>query len=305
MATIVTPAILQALFIGFRTEYRAGYSEAATAWMNIASTIPSSTTSNTYDWLGDFPDMREWAGERIIKSMQAHGYSIENKNWESSVGVMRPKLEDDQAGVYSPMFRQMGLSAARHPDKLIFGMVKDAHQRPCYDGQNFFDAEHPVYAQVDGTGSVVPVANYKTGSQADGPLWMLLDTSQALKPFVYQERKKPVFTSMTKLDDEHVFMKNEYRFGVDCRSNVGFGFWQQAYGSREALTGETFNAAIKAMQLCPKDGMNPMGINPTHLVVSPHHRQEALEIVKAERNAAGATNINRNAVEVLSTPWMA
>ena len=48
----------------------------------------------------------------------------------------------------------------------------------------------------------------------------------------------------------------------------------------------------------------PMGINPTLLVVPPTLRETALELVKAERNAAGATNVNRNAVEVLVTPYL-
>jgi len=305
MATIVTPAILNALFIGFRRDFRHGFESAECAYDKIATTVPSTTSSNLYDWLGEFPDLKEWVGERVIKSMQAFGYSIVNKDWESTIGIKRPKIEDDQAGVYSPLFSEMGMAAKRHPDRLIFDLVKEGHQRPCYDGQNFFDAEHPIHANVDGTGDVSPVSNYKTGSQSDGPLWLLLDLSRALRPFIFQNRKSPVFTSMVDLNDENVFMRNEYRFGIDSRSNVGFGFWQQAYGSREELTADAFNAAIKAMQLTKKDGLNPMGINPTHLVVSPHHREAALEIVKAERNAAGATNINRNAVEVLSTPWMA
>ncbi|MOA69498.1 Mu-like prophage major head subunit gpT [compost metagenome] len=48
-----------------------------------------------------------------------------------------------------------------------------------------------------------------------------------------------------------------------------------------------------------------LGIRPKLLVVPPSLRGVALEVVKAERNAAGATNINRDAVDVLVTPWLA
>ncbi|HEJ9874075.1 TPA: Mu-like prophage major head subunit gpT family protein, partial [Pseudomonas aeruginosa] len=48
-----------------------------------------------------------------------------------------------------------------------------------------------------------------------------------------------------------------------------------------------------------------LGIRPKLLVVPPSLRSQALEVVKAERNAAGATNINRDVVDVLVTPWLA
>lgn len=65
--------------------------------------------------------------------------------------------------------------------------------------------------------------------------WFLLCTSKFLKPLIYQERKKIKMTSLTKDTDENVFMRDEFLYGADGRSNVGYGFWQMAYGS----TGET------------------------------------------------------------------
>lgn len=65
--------------------------------------------------------------------------------------------------------------------------------------------------------------------------WFLLCTNRFLKPFIYQERKKIKFTSLTKDTDENVFMNNQFVYGADGRSNSGYGFWQMAYGS----TGET------------------------------------------------------------------
>ena len=47
-----------------------------------------------------------------------------------------------------------------------------------------------------------------------------------------------------------------------------------------------------------------LGIRPKLLVVPPSLRAAALEVVKAERDAAGATNINRDVVDVLVTPWL-
>lgn len=61
--------------------------------------------------------------------------------------------------------------------------------------------------------------------------WYLLDTKKAVKPFIFQRRKPPVFAAKDAPEDEDVFMKREYLFGVDSRDNAGYGLWQLAYGS--------------------------------------------------------------------------
>lgn len=299
---VITNALLQAIRTGFRREYQNGLENAESHFAQVASIVPSTTKSNTYGWLGEVPGFREWVGDRSLKDIKEHGYSIANKDWESTVAVKRTDIEDDNIGIYSLLMQEMGRSAAVLPDEQVFGLLKAGHSTLCYDGQNFFDTDHPVYPNHDGTGTAATVSNITAGAETS---WYLLDTSRAIKPMIFQERKKPVFTAMTAADDENVFMSNQYRYGVDCRSNVGFGFWQMAHKSSAALTSANLSAAIAAMQSIKRDGGKPLAINPSLLVVPPTLREAALEVVKAERNAAGATNVNRNAVEVLVTPWVA
>jgi phage major head subunit gpT-like protein len=64
--------------------------------------------------------------------------------------------------------------------------------------------------------------------------WMLLDTTKAVKPFIYQERKKPVFVSQTDMNADDVFSRAEYKFGAEARAAGGYGFWQTAFGSTGA-----------------------------------------------------------------------
>jgi len=61
--------------------------------------------------------------------------------------------------------------------------------------------------------------------------WYLMDTKKAVKPFIYQRRKPPVFVAKDTPDDKGVFMRKEFVFGVDSRDNAGYGLWQLAYGS--------------------------------------------------------------------------
>lgn len=64
--------------------------------------------------------------------------------------------------------------------------------------------------------------------------WFLLDTTKPVKPFIYQERKKPVFVQQTDMNADNVFMRKKYRFGAEARAAGGYGFWQLAYGSTGA-----------------------------------------------------------------------
>ena len=67
--------------------------------------------------------------------------------------------------------------------------------------------------------------------------WFLLCTSRPIKPLIYQQRKAAKFVSLTKEDDENVFMKKKFIYGADSRGNAGFGFWQMAYGSDGSKAG--------------------------------------------------------------------
>jgi len=61
--------------------------------------------------------------------------------------------------------------------------------------------------------------------------WYLLDTTKAVKPFIYQERKAPVFVQQIDPQANDVFNRKKFKFGAEARAAGGYGFWQLAYGS--------------------------------------------------------------------------
>ncbi|WP_126456725.1 Mu-like prophage major head subunit gpT family protein [Sulfuriflexus mobilis] len=77
-----------------------------------------------------------------------------------------------------------------------------------------------------GTAEVV-VGDWLTSDTA----WFLLDTTKPVKPFIYQERKAPVFVSQTDMNADGVFLRKKYLFGAEARGASGYGFWQLAWGS--------------------------------------------------------------------------
>lgn len=286
---ILTPSLLTALSTGFRSDFQTAFSamQAQSVYQRIATVVPSASASNTYGWLGQFPAFREWVGARTIKDMAAAGYQVVNKSWESTVGVKRTDIEDDAMGVYRPLMAEMGRAAAAFPDELVLQLLKAGESTLCFDGQNYFDSDHPVYPNADGTGTATTISNLQAGTD---PAWYLLDTTRALKPLLYQERKAPEFLAMTKVDDEAVFTSGEYRYGVDLRANAGFGFWQMAYKSKAALDDTNYAAARAAMMSQRADGGRPLGIVPNLLLVPPALEGRARAIVGSQQTTGGATN---------------
>ncbi len=286
MPTPITPAQITALMTGFRKEFQNGLGMAPSQYQQIAMTVPSTSKSNTYGWLGQFPQFREWIGSRVIQQMQAYGYQIVNKTFEGTVAINRDDFEDDNLGVYSPLFQEMGRAAAVQPDELVFAALRDGLKAACYDGQNFFDEEHPVYSKVDGSGDKQTVSNIYTEKSGDkpfaGPAFYLLDCSRAVKPIIFQDRRKPELIAKTKVDEDRAFTDNEFVFGASARRNVGYGFWQMAYLMQAPLTLDNVWKAWTAMRGFKADGGRPLGLKPTHIVVPTSLEKQATQLLDRE-----------------------
>lgn len=271
---LINASSLAAIFTGFKTTFNQGFTSAETAYKQIAMVVPSSTREETYGWLGQFPKMREWLGDRIVKNLVSHSYAIANRDFEQTRSVPRNDIQDDRYGLFGPMFREMGRAAAEFPDELVFNLLAAGFNTPCYDGQNFFDTDHPV---KDAEGADVSVSNSQGGA---GEAWFLLDTSKAIKPIIYQERM-PLDTLVSKTEptDDNVFFKKEYIYGSDGRCNVGFGLWQLAYASKQPLTAANYEAARAAMQNQRGDEGRPLGIKPDTLVCGPNLEGAAMRLL--------------------------
>lgn len=292
---IVNSGNLLTLYRGFNAAFNEGFGQSPDDHAPFTMVVPSMTRTEEYGWLGQFPGLREWVGERVLRGISEHSYAIKNRKFESTIEVLRDDIEDDHHGVYTPLFREAGRAAAAHPCELVYAALKAGFATKCYDGQYFFDTDHP-----DGKGGSIS----NDGGGAGSP-WFLMDTTRAVKPIIHQTRRAYNLTRMDDLDDENVFMRDTFRYGVDGRCNVGYGLWQLAYGSKQDLTSDNYAAAREAMLAFKGDEGRPMGIMPTHLVVPPGLEEEAREIIIAERLANGATNVWRGTAEVVVSPWLA
>jgi len=290
---------LRALYTAVNLAFQQGRGTYTPVWEQIATLVPSTTSQENYEWLGEFTRLRKWIGDRQINRMKEHGYSIKNEPFEGTQGIPAARIEDDQYGVMMPLFSDMGYAAATHPDELVFSLLAAGFVTACYDGQYFFDTDHPV---IDANGATQSVSNMQAGA---GNPWFLLDTRRPLKPLIFQRRRD--YRLLAKTDagtSDRVFMSDEYLYGVDARVNVGYGFWQQAFASKGALDQTNFDAAMAAMGALKSDQGRPLGVMPNLLVVGPTNRAAANAVIKAMTLDGGASNPNYQAVEILIVPWL-
>ncbi|GHU32363.1 hypothetical protein FACS189497_13900 [Betaproteobacteria bacterium] len=189
----------------------------------------------------------------------------------------------------------MGQDAALHPDSLLFDLIRRGGTEKCYDGRPFFSDSHPAPtpASKNATASNISLANAN-----DTPSWYLLDTTKAVKPFILQTRKDYTFVSLNKDEDEPVFMRGEYVYGVEGRLNAGFGLWQLAYASSQPLTADNLAAADASMMALKAPTGRPLGIAPNILLVAPSQKESALKLLKLD------TSHYRDAFELIVCPWL-
>lgn len=296
---IINSANLDKIRVGFKSLFQEQLEATETMYREIATVVPSTAAEEKYGWLGKTPNVREWFGDRVVQNLMEHDYAIKNKDYELTIGVDRNFIEDDTLGVYTPIFRQFGESVAAWPDQLVWSLLAAGFDTLCYDGQNFFDTDHPV---LDANGAPQSVSNTQGGV---GTAWFLLDLSKVLKPIIWQERKKGQFVALDRPDDPNVFSKKEFQYGWDGRGNAGFGFWQFAFGSKQTLDKDNYKAAREAMQSFKGDYGRPLNVKATHLVFPPSLEGNALEILNAERDAAGATNVYKGTAKGLNIAWLA
>lgn len=294
----INASSLKDLYSGLNTAFNKGLKNAKSYWQTVSMKVPSSGSEEKYDWLADMPSIREWIGDRIVNELSAHEYVIKNKLFESTLKIKRTKIEDDKYGFYGTIAERMGEETAAHPDDLIFSLLKNGPTSRCFDGQYFFDTDHVAFSEG---GAEVSVSNYTDGAN---PAWYLLDCSKVIRPMVYQERVPFDFQALTNAGDPHVFLTDEYLYGVRGRSNAGFGLWQLASCSKAAFSEASFGAARLAMQQLRKQNGRPLNITPTHLVVPPALETAARKLLSAELVNGGESNIWSKSVELVVTPYV-
>src|SRR3990167_5120804 len=139
---LINPATLGSAFIGYDTLYQSVFTQTKTYWDQIASLTKSTGSEERHAWLSKLPELREWVGERVYENIATRIEALVNKKYERSFKVPREAFEDDKLGVYNPAVMALAEQAKKWPDKIVIQAMID--NGLCYDGQNYFDTDHPI-----------------------------------------------------------------------------------------------------------------------------------------------------------------
>lgn len=295
---LVNAANLDTLRVGYSTLFAGGLAQAEPQYQRITTVVPASTKEQKYGWLGKVPNVREWIGPRQIQNLMQSDYSIKEKALELTMSVDKDDIETDNLGIYGPLFTEMGMATGAQWDMMVFAQLASGFATNCYDGQFFFDTDHPV---LDANGNTTNVANTDGGA---GTAWYLLDTSRALKPILLQKRKDFQFTALDNTTDQNVFMNREFIYGADARANTGFGFWQMAWGSKQTLNAANYAIARAGIGGMKGDYGRPLGLSGKLLVVPPSLESAGRQILNSEYGTGGVTNEWKGTAELLVCPWL-
>lgn len=141
--------ILASLYTGFKTTFNKTFAETEATWQKIATEVPSTKGTENYAWLGKFPKLRKWVGDKIIRQLEAHGYTLKNDDYESTIVIHRNEIEDGDLIGVPAIFASMGEEAKNFPQDLVFEALTQGFKQKCYDGKPFYATNHPTGDEKD------------------------------------------------------------------------------------------------------------------------------------------------------------
>jgi phage major head subunit gpT-like protein len=142
--SVITPQLVSAYFLGLETRFNQAFKAATPRGEAISTLVDSDTEAEIQAWMVRSITMRKWAGERILNDISSRAQKLVNEPYEASFKVPRAKIADDKAGIFNPLMDELARAAKLWRDKLTFATLLSGGASLCYDGQFYFDTDHPV-----------------------------------------------------------------------------------------------------------------------------------------------------------------
>ena len=164
---IVNKESVQAVFTGLKAIFNNALTAVKGTWQDTTMEVPSDGAGEDYAWLNRFPKMRKWVGSKVKKNIEAKKYYVANEDWEATLAVKRNDIEDDRLGFVRVQTQQAGESAGELHDIISDDLKNNAFTKECFDGQYFYDTDHPVGdASVSNKGTAALSAATLAAAQA-------------------------------------------------------------------------------------------------------------------------------------------
>lgn len=121
--------------------------DTAEAWLSrvFSEVMRSDQEVETYGWLGETPKLQEWIGGRRAVGLAESGYSIRNKHFEATIEIPVDWMRRDKTGQIRQRISGLASANNEHWADLGAALIEAGEAAPCYDGQYYFDDDHPAY----------------------------------------------------------------------------------------------------------------------------------------------------------------
>lgn len=121
----------------------------------LSNQVPSTAAIERHFFLGDVPAFQAWRGDRVMATLMAHRFTIENQDFSSGITIHKNEILDDQLGLVQPRISALAGRAALHKGDymlraLIQGFsgtafpVEDVGDGKSFDGVLFFSTAHTL-----------------------------------------------------------------------------------------------------------------------------------------------------------------
>lgn len=141
---LINKESVSSVFTGLKTLFVNTLTAQKGMWQATAMEVPSDTAGEDYAWLSRFPKFKKWVGSKSIKNIAAKKYYVANEDWETTISVKRNDIKDDRLGIYRTQAMQAGESAGELHDIIVDSLKNGAFTQLCFDGQYYYDTDHPV-----------------------------------------------------------------------------------------------------------------------------------------------------------------
>lgn len=140
------PVVTSDMTAALRTNIQAIFNKALgdkaakfESWKKIATIFNSTSDKEEYNWLGQVPSLKEWTDNRQLSGLKPHNYTLTNRDWESTLEVMRNALADDKLGQIPTRVRSMVDAYYRGIIREVFSLLDyGATSTATFDGTAFF-----------------------------------------------------------------------------------------------------------------------------------------------------------------------
>ncbi len=231
-ATMLDRAKVEAAFVVFSTVFDMKLKNTPVIYDRIATVIPGVSERVEFKWLGTFPSMKRWVGDRALQKLRGESQTLTTEWWANGIEVDVDDLNNEaKLGMIPKRINQMATAAARRMDDQVAQYYVNGFSGTLgltYDGQFLFDTDHTAA----GNGLGIPQSNLQTGT----------------------------------------------------------------------LNSANFNAALQAALLFVDDEGEPINTGMNFVLAGPRKQLEARQLLKAEFQAGGATNIDAGMANWLIAP---